>query len=143
MAFCYTITMMRIDPWKGECLWLFCTWVHSCMVSEDIVLCVICLNVYFTLLSHYFECLLSFENFLAAVTCLEIKIAEYGFLINKNSRNVVFFGCQCSYQLYNDPQCSWFELIYGYVLSWLFRFVCIILLDPFVALCSNSFLVVH
>ena len=103
-----------------------------CMGSEDTIVFMICLNFDSMLLHHSFKFLIIFEIFLTAVSCLEISIAESGCLINTYHFNVVAFGGKSSCQLWNDTSFWKFELIYQYVLSLLCRFVCVILLDPFI-----------
>ena len=116
---------MHIETYKCECLWLFCAWFHPCIGLEDTIVCVIWLNFDSVLLCHYFKCLISFDSFLAAVSCLEMSITESGCLINKFCWNVVAFGGKSPCKLWNDPWCWWFELIYRSILSWLCRFGCI------------------
>ena len=130
--FFYNIIIMRVGSCKDECLRLFCVWFYPCMGMGDTIVFMICLNFDCMLLHHYFELMFSFDILLAAVSCLEMRIAESGFLIIKLTWNVVAFGGQFSCKFCNDTRCWWFNLIYQHILSWLCTFVWIILIAPFV-----------
>ena len=134
---------MHIDSWKGEFLLLFCAWFHTCTGLKDTIFCVICLNFLLHVAVPLVKCLLSFESFIAAVSFLEISIAESSSLVKKYCCNVVAFGGKFSCQLCNDPRCWLFGLIYRYLLSCLCSFLCIILLAPFIVPWSSIFIGVN